>query len=71
MDALTNRIADVLSRGWWHLLLRGTAALIFALIAWFRPGISLASLVILFGAYAFVDGVLSTGNALLVRKEYS
>jgi uncharacterized membrane protein HdeD (DUF308 family) len=50
---------ELLSRYWWTILLRGLAAIAFGLIAWLKPGISLAFLVLLFGAYVFVDGVFS------------
>jgi len=43
------RFASILSRSWW-LLLRGLAAIVFGVLTWFQPGISLAVLVLLFGA---------------------
>jgi uncharacterized membrane protein HdeD (DUF308 family) len=48
---------ETLSRYWWVVALRGAAAVIFGLIALIWPGITLLALVILFGAYALVDGV--------------
>lgn len=48
---------ELLVRNWWTILLRGLAAIAFGLFAWFMPGISLAVLVLLFGAYALVDGI--------------
>src|SRR5258708_8185598 len=43
---------------WWAWLLRGIAGILFGVIAFIWPGITLASLVLLFGAYALVDGVI-------------
>jgi uncharacterized membrane protein HdeD (DUF308 family) len=43
---------------WWAWLLRGIAGIVFGIIAFVWPGITLASLVLLFGAYALVDGVI-------------
>jgi uncharacterized membrane protein HdeD (DUF308 family) len=51
-------------RLWWLIVLRGIAALLFGLIAIFWPGISLAVLVIIFGAYALVDGTITLMLAL-------
>jgi len=69
MNMLRARLADVLSRGWWQLLLRGLAAIAFGLLTWMRPGISLASLVLLFGVFAIVDGVMGVWVAVAGRKE--
>ena len=44
---------------WWALALRGVIAILFGLAALLRPGIALGALILLFGAYALVDGVLS------------
>jgi uncharacterized membrane protein HdeD (DUF308 family) len=44
---------------WWVLALRGLVAIVFGLAALFWPGLILAVLIVLFGAYALLDGVLS------------
>jgi uncharacterized membrane protein HdeD (DUF308 family) len=46
-----------LGRVWWLILLRGIAAIVFALLAWAWPGATLVTLVLFWGAYALVDGV--------------
>ncbi len=48
-----------LARNWWVLALRGVVGILFGLAAFFLPGAALAALVLLFGAYALVDGVLA------------
>jgi len=50
---------DLLTRNWWMLVLRGVAALLFGILAFARPGITLGALVLLFGTYALIDGILS------------
>ena len=52
-------MAQVLIGNWWVLALRGVFAIIFAIIAFFWPAITATALVLLFGAYALVDGVLA------------
>jgi len=56
-------IMEKMASHWWVLLIRGIAALIFGLmtIAW--PGVSLAILIVFFGAYSLVDGIFATGAA--------
>jgi uncharacterized membrane protein HdeD (DUF308 family) len=44
---------------WWMLLVRGIAALVFAAVTFFSPGTSLTVVVLLFGIYALLDGLLS------------
>jgi uncharacterized membrane protein HdeD (DUF308 family) len=48
-----------LARNWWLLLLRGIAAILFGILAFAWPGITLLSLVILYGFYALLDGLFA------------
>ena len=58
---------DTLSRNWWLIALRGLAGILFGIITFMAPGVTLAVLVILFGAYAFADGVLTIVSAVRRR----
>jgi uncharacterized membrane protein HdeD (DUF308 family) len=51
--------APVISENWWALLLRGVAAVLFGLSALVFPDLTLAVLVIIYGAYALVDGAFA------------
>jgi uncharacterized membrane protein HdeD (DUF308 family) len=66
------RIAELLRQGWSLLLMRGIAAIAFGILTFARPGISLAAVVLLFGAYALIDGVLAVWTGISGRhnREY-
>jgi uncharacterized membrane protein HdeD (DUF308 family) len=57
-----------LARNWWLILLRGICAILFGVLTFVWPGVTLLTLVLLYGAYAFVDGVLAVWAALVVGK---
>ncbi|HVJ91687.1 MAG TPA: DUF308 domain-containing protein, partial [Labilithrix sp.] len=42
---------------WASLISRGVVSILFAIVAFAWPQVTLAALTILFGAYAFIDGV--------------
>jgi uncharacterized membrane protein HdeD (DUF308 family) len=52
-------LLSALSENWWALLLRGLLAVLFGLITFFLPGMTLTVLVLVFGAYALVEGVFA------------
>jgi len=58
-----------ISRYWWVLLIRGICAIIFGVIAFAWPGITLLALVILYGVYALVDGATAFVLGLMGRSE--
>jgi uncharacterized membrane protein HdeD (DUF308 family) len=60
-------LGDMLSRNWWLLLLRGVVAVLFGVLAFTWPGLTLFALVILYGAYALTDGVLAIAAAIRGR----
>jgi uncharacterized membrane protein HdeD (DUF308 family) len=53
---------------WWLMVLRGALAILFGIAAILWPGIAFATLVLLFGAFAFASGVITTWTALSLRK---
>ena len=64
MNVIEKHLVKLLFRNWWVLLVRGLAAIAFGILAWLMPQASLAAIVLLFGAYALVDGVLAVGMAI-------
>lgn len=67
-NGIEKHLTRVLHRGWWLLLLRGVAAIIFGVLTWLQPGISLVVLVLYFGAYSLVDGIFGAVAAIAGRK---
>ncbi|MFO1122421.1 MAG: HdeD family acid-resistance protein [Hyphomicrobiales bacterium] len=52
-------MTNFLSKYWWLFLVRGLLAIAFGIMAFVNPAITLAALVIVWGAYALADGVVS------------
>jgi uncharacterized membrane protein HdeD (DUF308 family) len=59
----------VLANNWWAIGIRGALAILFGLIALFLPGVTMLSLVLVFAAYAFLDGVLAIVSAVRAARE--
>lgn len=53
---------------WWSVLIRGVATLLFGLLTLAWPGVTLLSLVILYGCFALLDGGVALGAALTGGK---
>jgi uncharacterized membrane protein HdeD (DUF308 family) len=59
---------EILARNWGWIALRGVAGVIFGVLTFINPAISLASLVLVFGAYALADGVFTVVAAIMNRR---
>ena len=57
-----------LAKNWWLVLLRGIVAVLFGLLAFAMPGLTLVALVILYGAYALADGIFALAAAVGGRE---
>lgn len=55
---------DAITRKWWLLFVRGLCAILFGVLAVAWPGITLAALVLIFGVYAIVDGIVAISLGL-------
>jgi len=53
---------------WWIVLLRGIVAITFGFLAFTWPGVTMATIVLLFWSYALVDGVFSLLTAIGGRR---
>src|SRR5437870_5509559 len=57
-------LIETLKRHWWVPVIRGIAAIVFGVIAFAYPGLTVAVLVLLFGAWVLVDGIFRVIGAV-------
>jgi len=60
----------MLARNWWAIGIRGVVGILFGLVALFLPGATMLSLVLLFAAYIFVDGVFGIVSAVRAARAH-
>jgi uncharacterized membrane protein HdeD (DUF308 family) len=60
-------MVEVLSRNWWVLVLRGALAIVFGVLLLIAPPLVVQTIVLFFGAYAFVDGIFAVWTAVQNR----
>lgn len=53
----TKAMNDMLANNWWAVALRGVVAILFGIAAFAMPLVTMLSLMVVFGAFSFVDGV--------------
>jgi uncharacterized membrane protein HdeD (DUF308 family) len=61
--------ARSLAENWWAIALRGVAAIIFGVLTFVLPKVSLVALILLFGAYAFIEGIFNVVAAIRGRAD--
>ena len=57
-------LLHTLAKNWWMLLLRGICAILFGILAFVWPAMTLVTLILLYGAFAFVDGIFALVAAI-------
>src|SRR5215510_7980549 len=60
-------LVRALAENWWLLLLRGIASVLFGVLAFIWPGLTLVALIFLWGAYAVIDGAIALWAAITGR----
>lgn len=63
-------LANILSRSWWMILIRALIAILFGIMIFVQPGISLVSLVWAFGVLVLADGIANVAIAIQGRNEH-
>jgi uncharacterized membrane protein HdeD (DUF308 family) len=64
------QMSALLAQNWWAFALRGVLGIIFGLIAFLLPGVTMLSLVLVFSAYALVDGVFAIIAAVRAMRQH-
>ena len=57
-------LIETLRRHWWVPVIRGIAAIGFGIIAFVYPGLTIATLVLFFGAWILIDGIFRIVGAI-------
>ncbi len=69
MPGVVMQLALNFTERWWVFLIRGLLALIFGILCFVQPDLSLTTLVLMFGIFALADGVMGVFIAVVGRKE--
>jgi uncharacterized membrane protein HdeD (DUF308 family) len=57
-------LIETLKRHWWVPVIRGIAAIAFGIVAFVYPGLTIATLVLFFGAWVLIDGIFRIVGAI-------
>ncbi|HKD24059.1 MAG TPA: HdeD family acid-resistance protein [Rhizomicrobium sp.] len=59
---------SILAKNWWAVAIRGVLGILFGLIAFWHPLVTILSLVIVFAAYAICDGIFAIVAAVRAAR---
>src|SRR5213076_2760608 len=57
-------LIETLKRHWWVPVIRGIFAIVFGIVAFVHPGLAIATLVLVFGAWVLIDGIFRIVGAI-------
>ena len=66
----SEQMSALLAQNWWAFALRGVLGIIFGVIAFLLPGVTMLSLVLVFSSYALVDGVFAIIAAVRAMRQH-
>ena len=69
VEAVLPALAQDLGQFWWVLLVRGLLTITFGVMAFVWPGLTAATLVLLFGAFCLADGITGVWSSLQGRRD--
>jgi uncharacterized membrane protein HdeD (DUF308 family) len=59
-----------LSRDWWQFAVRGLLAIVFGVLALIWPKSAITALVLLFGVFVLVDGIIAVVSGIQLRQDF-
>jgi len=62
---------EAMTRSWGALAFRGAVAILFGIVAFVWPGVTIGVLVLLLAAFALVEGVINVVSGLRVRQGWA
>jgi uncharacterized membrane protein HdeD (DUF308 family) len=63
-------ISAAIAQHWWAIAIRGALGILFGLVAFAYPGVTMLSLLYLFGAYAILDGGFAIASAYRAARSH-
>jgi len=69
-EPLANSLNAVLAQNWWAIAIRGVLGILFGIIAFVYTGVTILSLVLVFAAYALVDGIFAIIAAVRAARRH-
>lgn len=67
IDNFEDMIKSTWQGHWWGMFLQSILMIIFGLLVFFMPGLSIATFVLLFGAFAIAAGILELVHAVTIK----
>jgi uncharacterized membrane protein HdeD (DUF308 family) len=69
-DAQARLRSAALARNWWAIAIRGALAIVFGALIFAAPGAALLAFVLVFAAYAFLDGIFAIIAAVRAARRH-
>lgn len=66
----SDAMSEALARNWWVIAIRGVLGIVFGVIAFIRPDAAILAFILVFAAYALVDGVFAILAGIRAARQH-
>ena len=66
----SDAMSEALARNWWVIAIRGVLGIVFGVIAFIRPDAAILAFILVFAAYALVDGVFAIVAGIRAARQH-